>query len=124
LESAERGDCDGYQDGISGGSYRLALTVTDDGFSPIVLKAQDDATVTLTITNHGTRPHDFTVECIPTPNGEDCPSASCFPDEAMPGPIAPGDSVTSTFVTPHPEGIYAFHSDLPGDSQSGQFVVQ
>jgi hypothetical protein len=116
--------CAGYQDGISGGTYKLVLTVTDDGFEPIILKAQDNATVTLTLANEGTRPHDFVVDCIPTPNGEGCPSMSCFPDEANIGPLEPGASATTTFVAPHPEGIYVFRSDLPGDTQTGQFVVQ
>jgi hypothetical protein len=116
--------CAGYQDGISGGTYRLSLTVTDDGFGPIILKAQDNATVILTVTNAGTRPHDFVVDCMPTPNGDGCPTTSCFPDEAAVGPLDPGASATTTFATPHPEGIYVFRSDLPGDTMTGQFVVQ
>jgi hypothetical protein len=123
---------------MNGGTYTFDLNVDDTGFHPLVLSAENDATVTLTITNTGTRPHDFVLECLPTPNGSGCPAQSCFSAEAsVPSvaPIEPGKSVTVTFVTPNVEGIYTFRSDLPGDSPndvmtdagemgfSGQFVV-
>jgi hypothetical protein len=116
------GPADG--DGVNGGNVTLDLTVTDDAFSPIILKAQNLSTVTLTLSNAGTRPHDFVVDCLPTPNANGCPTTSCFPDAAAIGPVLPDASATTTFVTPNPEGIYTFRSDQPGDTQTGQFVVQ
>src|SRR5579864_7221256 len=89
-------------DGTKGGHSTLVLEVNDVAFSPAVLKADNLATVTLTFTNTGTKPHGFAVRCMPTPNGNGCPSAACFPDAAKLGPIAPGASVTTTFVTPNP----------------------
>jgi hypothetical protein len=128
----------GDQNGMSGGTYTFDLTVDDTGFHPLVLSAENDATVTLTITNMGTRPHDFVLQCLPTPNGSGCPAQSCFPGEASVPSVSaidPGKTVTVTFDTPKPEGIYPFRSDLPGDSPNdvmtdagemgfaGQFVV-
>ena len=112
------------QDGVSGGSVALDLAVDDTGFTPIILEAQNLATVALTLKNNGTKAHGFAVACLATPNGQGCPSASCFPDAGAIAPIAPGASATATFVTPNPEGIYVFHSSAPGDSMAGQFVVQ
>jgi hypothetical protein len=114
----------GDQDGISGGTYAFDLTVTDDAFAPIILKTQNNATVTLTLTNAGTKPHDFAIDCLPTPNDNGCPATSCFPDASAIGPVPPDASASTTFVTPNPEGIYTFRSNLPGDTQTGQFVVQ
>jgi hypothetical protein len=114
----------GDQDGVAGGSYAFDLTVTDDAFTPTILKAQNDATVTLTLTNSGTKPHDFVVDCLATPNGTGCPTTSCFPAAATIPAVAPGATATATFVTPLPEGIYVFRSDQPGDAQTGQFIVQ
>jgi hypothetical protein len=42
----------------------------------------------------------------------------------MPRPLVRDASATTTFVTPIPEGTYNFRSDLPGDTQTDQFVVQ
>jgi hypothetical protein len=111
-------------DGITGGSYTFDLQVSDTAFTPVVLKAQNLASVTVNLTNTGTRPHDFALECLATPNDNGCPSTSCFPDASTIGPLAPDASSTATFTTPNPEGIYVFHSDLPGDTQTGQFIVQ
>lgn len=118
------GACSSDQDGIIGGAVTLDLTVTDDAFAPIILKAQNRASVTLTLTNQGSRPHDLVFDCLPTPNANGCPTTSCFPDAAAIGPLPPDASATATFVTPNPEGIYTFRSDQAGDTQSGQFVVQ
>jgi hypothetical protein len=124
---------------MSGGTYTIDLTVDDTGFHPLVLSAQNDAMITLTIHNAGTKPHDFVLGCLATPNGSGCPTQSCFPatDASIPSvpAIQPGQTVTTTFDTPRPEGIYPFRSDLPGDSPTdvvtdagemgfaGQFVV-
>ena len=124
----------GDADGINGGCYAFDLTVTDTGFTPLILKAQNDGTVTLKVTNKGTKPHDFVVACLPTPNITGCPPQSCFPSSAALTAIAPGATSTASFVTPNPEGIYIFRSDVAGDSQVeadggvtglwGQFVIQ
>lgn len=124
----------GDTDGVIGGCYAFDLAVDDTGFTPIILKAQNLGQVTLQLTNNGTRPHDFVVDCLPTPNDQGCPPQSCFPAAASLAPLAPGASVTTTFVTPNPEGIYTFHSDVAGDSGQGadggltglwgQFVIQ
>jgi hypothetical protein len=121
-------------DGITGGSDVFDVTVDDSGFSPILVKAQNRAAVTLTLTNAGTRPHDLVVDCLPTPNAYGCPSVSCFPAGANIPALAPGASMTTSFVTPNPEGIYTFRSDVGMDSELlddggvsglwGQFVVQ
>jgi len=120
-------------DGINGGCYAFDVTVDDTGFSPIVLVAQNLATVTITLRNTGSKPHDFVVGCIPI-SYPGCPSQQCFPGEADIPTLAPGQSATTTFTAPNPEGIYDFRSDVPGDSQVesdggvtgiwGQFVVQ
>jgi len=120
-------------DGIVGGCYAFDLTVDDTGFSPIILKAQNLSTVTVTLHNTGTRPHDFVVGCIPI-QYPGCPPQQCFPGAADIPPLAPGDSATTTFTAPNPEGIYDYRSDVAGDSEIdadggvtglwGQFVVQ
>jgi hypothetical protein len=120
-------------DGITGGCYAFDVTVDDTGFSPTILKAENNGQVTITLKNAGTRPHDFTVGCVPI-SYAGCPSQFCFPAAANIATLAPGATATATFVTPYVEGIYDFRSDLPGDSQMtsdggigglwGQFVVQ
>jgi hypothetical protein len=102
-------------DGISGGDAGFALTVTDEAFSPSILKCQNLANVTLTMTNAGTREHDFVVDCM---------GSSCFPDAASIPPMGPDASATVHFVAPYSEGIYTFRSNLPGDTQTGQFILQ
>jgi hypothetical protein len=118
------GACTSDGDGNQGGSATLDLSVSDTAFTPTILKSQNLAQVTLTLKNTGTKPHDFIVGCVATPNTNGCPTTSCFPDASVIGPIPPDASATATFVTPNPEGIYDFRSDLPGDTQTGQFVVQ
>lgn len=120
-------------DGLNGGCYSFDLTVTDTGFSPVILKAQNRALVTLHLTNAGTKPHDFVMGCIPV-SFPGCPAQSCFSSGATIPSLAPGASAVATFATPNPEGIYLFRSDVNGDSQVdadggatgvvGQFVVQ
>jgi hypothetical protein len=123
----------GDLDGITGGCYTFDLTVDDTGFTPIILKAENLAQVTLTLHNNGTRAHDFIVGCLPI-SYAGCPPQQCFPSAANIPPLQPGSSATTTFATPNPEGIYNFRSDVSGDSQLdsdggvtgiwGQFVVQ
>jgi hypothetical protein len=122
--SAGRACAPGDADGVQGGDAVLQLRVDDQAFSPTILKAQNRASVTLRLTNIGTAPHDFAVDCLPTPNDQGCPSTSCFPDASAVGSLGPDATATVTFVTPNPEGIYTFRSNLPGDTQVGQFVVQ
>jgi hypothetical protein len=121
------------EDGIVGTSVTFDLTVDDTRFSPAILTAQNQTTVTLILHNQGTKPHDFVIDCMPTPNADGCPQKSCFPTEASVAPVAPGASATAKFVTPNPEGIYYYHSDLPGDADKpctagargcGQFQVK
>lgn len=111
-------------DGIVGGDYTFEVSVNDVAFTPVILKAQNDALVTLTLTNTGTTPHNLVVDCLPTPNDNGCPTEACFPDEAKIAALEPGESASTTFLTPLPEGIYDFRSDLAGDTQSGQFILQ
>jgi hypothetical protein len=124
----------GDSDGVVGGCYVFEVTVDDTGFSPIILKAQNRSAVALTMTNAGSRPHDFVLGCLPTPNANGCPLESCFPAGANLAAVPPGGSATAMFVTPNPEGIYNFRSDVGPDSELlddggvnglwGQFVVQ
>jgi hypothetical protein len=120
-------------DGVVGGSTTFDVTVDDDGFSPPILPAQNLTKVTLTLRNAGTKPHDFVIDCMPTPNDDGCPMTSCFPPEASMAAVEPGASATTTFMTPNPEGIYYYHSSLAGDAETpctagargcGQFQVR
>jgi hypothetical protein len=140
--SSSSGDpCRTDADGIIGGASTIQLTVSDTAFSvgaadsgsvePNIV-VQNLSRVTLTLTNVGTRPHDFVIRCLPTPNAAGCPTESCFPPEAGLGPVAPGGSATTTFMTPAVEGAYPFVSDQPGDSETaadggpgllGEFVL-
>jgi hypothetical protein len=102
-------------DGVSGGDASFALMVGDTAFTPTILKTENYAHVTLTLTNAGTKPHDFVVECM---------GSACFPDGSSLAPVAPDASATVQFVAPGVEGVYTFRSDLPGDQQAGQFILQ
>ncbi len=102
-------------DGVSGGDASFSVTVTDDAFSPVVLKTENLANITLTLSNTGTKPHDFVVECM---------GSSCFPEASTIPPVAPDASATVHFVAPYSEGIYTFPSTLPSDTQTGQFLLQ
>jgi hypothetical protein len=120
--SPDGGSCFPDGDGMSGGFNTFALTVDDSGFSKNVLNTQNDASITLTLTNMGTKPHGFTVGCTSVtpaypslPAG--CPSMACFPAAATIAPIAPGTTATITFSTPTPDNlIFPFSSDAPGDA--------
>jgi hypothetical protein len=118
----EGGACFPDGDGINGGAYTFVLTVDDSGFSKLLLASQNDAEVTLTLTNTGSLPHGFQVGCVDVapaypdlPPG--CPNRACFPANATIAPLAPGADATITFDTPTPDGlIYPFTSNEPGDS--------
>jgi hypothetical protein len=116
--------CADDRNGVQGGTATFDLSVSDTAFSPSILKAENLATTTLTLTNTGTRPHGFAVQCIATANGNGCPTTSCFPDSATIPLVAPNASATTTFTVPNPEGIYDFGSGAPGDTMAGQFIVQ
>jgi hypothetical protein len=121
------------QDGVLGGNNKVLLNVSDSGFAvggvmsgstQPNIAVQNSSSVTLTVTNVGTRPHGFQVACIPTELPAGCPQLSCFPDAANIPAIAPGDSVTVMFNTPAVEGAYAFTSSAAGDEDLlGQFVL-
>jgi hypothetical protein len=113
-------------DGVISEPAALLLTVTDGGFMPKILSAQNTSEITLSLENLGTLPHSFVVDCKPTPNSDGCPPQSCFPSESTLGPLAPGEKVTVVFESPLVEGIYKFHSDVPEDSEltPGQFIIQ
>jgi hypothetical protein len=131
-DGGEGGDNDnscnpGDADGLVGGTNTVKLSITDttfavggvgSGSTQRNITVQNYATVNLTINNEGTKPHDFQIACIPTGLPAGCPTMSCFPDNASVPAIAPGDSVTVTFVTPAVEGTYQFISDEPGDTST------
>jgi hypothetical protein len=135
--SGDGGNCYPDNDGINGGFYAIDLVVDDTGFysgSPdsgdvsddaglkTVIATQNDATVTLTLTNRGTTEHGFEVGCTSVlsaypdlPAG--CSSTACFPADSTIPPIAPGTSMSITFITPTPDSLlYPFKSSAPGDS--------
>ena len=120
--SADGGGCFQDADGLTGGPYTINLTVDDNGFSKTVLNTQNDATVTFTLTNSGTKPHGFVVDCASVttvyPNlPAQCPSMICFPSNSTIAPIAPGASTTIMFFTPTPDNIiYPFKSSEPSDA--------
>lgn len=103
------------QDGIIGGSATFVLSVDDARFLPSILKAQNLAHVTLSLTNAGSKPHGFAVGCL---------NDTCFPEAATILPIEPAAVVTLEFDTPRAEGIFVFGSGAPGDTFTGQFIVQ
>jgi hypothetical protein len=120
-------------DGVIGGAVTFELAVDDEGFSPMILTAQNAAKVTLTLRNDGTTPHSFVIDCIPTPNMNGCPTTSCFPAESSIPPVMPGASAMAVFEVPRVEGIHYFHSDVAGDTPGpcmagaagcGQFIVK
>jgi len=127
------GACNPDQNGTTGGVNVIHLTMTDTGFTVGAvgngpgepnITTENLAHVMLTITNSGTRPHDFVIQCIATPNTSGCPQQTCFPPEANSTAIDPGAMKTLDFVTPAHEGAYPFSSDLPGDTALiGQFVL-
>lgn len=121
-------------DGMNGGSNTFELTVDDTGFSKNILATQNDAQVTLTLTNTGTKPHGFEVGCASVTSAypdlpAGCPTTACFPAGSTIAPLAPGASKTVTFDTPTPDGIiYPFKSSAPADADvpglsSGQWTL-
>jgi hypothetical protein len=108
-------------DGICGGSYTIDVTVDDTGFSKTVIGTQNDAYVTLTLRNIGTKPHGFAVECTSVtpaypsiPKG--CPSIACFPANSIIAPLEPCESKTIMFATPTPDSLlYPIKSTEPSD---------
>ena len=130
CSSPGSGSCYPDGDGVSGGYYTFVITVDDTGFSKNLLDTQNDAHVTLTLTNVGTKPHGFAVGCAPySSTSAGCPNQVCFPSSSVIAPLAPGASTTITFSTPTPDTlIYPFTSNQPADSDvpglnSGQWNV-
>ena len=135
--------CNPDENGVTGtGTTVVLLDVSDTAFKVGTaeggppepnITAENLAGVELTLTNVGTRPHDFVIQCQPTPNANGCPTQSCFPADASIPSLKPGEKATRSFVTPIHEGNYAFISDLPGDTTAapdggltglvGQFVL-
>lgn len=113
-------------DGIANVDIKVELKVFDDRFEPAIVKTQNMSNVTLVLTNNGTRPHGFSIDCYPTPNARACPPQVCFPNEATIAPIAPGASATVAFPTPAYEAIYTYRSTADGDTAltTGQFILQ
>lgn len=113
-------------DGIANIDVNVELTVDDAAFAPAIVKTQNTSSITLTLTNKGTRPHGFAIDCHPTPNTRGCPPQICFPPEATVAPLAPGASATVKFTTPAYEAIYTYRSTAEGDSAlaTGQFILQ
>jgi hypothetical protein len=122
-------DCQpGDADGFVGGVNTVEVSVSDTAFTVGGVNSkstepnigvQNSSTVNLTVTNTGTKPHSFKLVCIPSGLPAGCEQASCFPDSADIAAIAPGDSVSVSFVTPAVEGTYQFYSDEDGDTAAG-----
>lgn len=121
------------QDGVVGGESTILLTVSDSTFAvggvgsgstQRNITVQNKTRVALTLTNVGSRPHSFVVECIPSELPAECPQTSCFPAEANIPALEPGASKSVEFVAPVVEGAYPFTSEEPGDEGLlGQFVI-
>jgi hypothetical protein len=122
-EERDRCEPDDF-DGIQGGDVAFDVVVNDDEFSPRILTAQNRGRILLTLTNEGTRPLGFLIECLPTPNDDGCPKESCFPDAAQIAPIEPGETETREFEVPIPEGIYPVAAEPESREPSAQFVVK
>ncbi len=138
-DSSSGDSCDADQDGVSGGTAVIEMTVNDTAFSVGASDAgiaepniaiENATTVTLTLTNTGTQPHGLFIRCLPTPNDRGCPAQSCFPADANIAPIAPGASTTTTFKVPFVEGAYTFSSSPAGSGNEdggagpiGEFVL-
>jgi hypothetical protein len=121
--------CNPDQNGVSGGTQVvIELTVSDTAFTVGAIDSgpgepnittENSVTVSLTMTNVGSKPHDFAIRCLPTTNSNGCPTQSCFPHGADLPPLKPGAHATAVFVTPVHEGPYPFVSDVPGDTHAG-----
>jgi hypothetical protein len=86
----------------------------------VILKAQNSGKMTVTLTNVGSKPHGFSVQCLPLNAG----CTACFPPEAKVASLAPGERKTLSFVAPDHEGIYTISSDVPGDTFTAQLILQ
>lgn len=111
-------------DGDDTGPATFIVTVNDDEFAPAILSVENNAEVTLTLTNEGTRAHGFQIDCLPTPNDDNCPLESCFPDEARILPIDPGETKTIVFETPLVEGLYTVRSRDQEDTPRAQIIIE
>ena len=112
-------------DGVVSEPANPELIVTDSEFMPKIVTTQNSSAIKLKLTNEGTSPHGFVVDCLPTPNTDGCPTKSCFPSGAKIDPLEPGADATIMFDSPLVEGIYTFRSDVAGDDDlKGQFVIQ
>jgi hypothetical protein len=112
------------QDGIIGGTEVFVLRVGDAGFQPVILTAQNQADVTLTLRNESSGEAGFLVDCLPTPNQDGCAQESCFEARASIAPIAPGESATVQFKLPAVEGDYRYRARAGEDTRVGQFILQ
>jgi hypothetical protein len=136
TSGGDGGDCYPDNDGVNNMPQTIDLVVDDTGFysgSPDsgivsdagmknVITTQNSSTVTLTLTNMGTKPHGFEVECTSvTPAYPDlpagCSSTACFPSDSTITALAAGASKSVTFVTPVPDNLlYPFKSSESSDS--------
>jgi hypothetical protein len=112
-------------DGVISEPANPELIVTDSEFMPKIVTTQNSSAIKLKLTNEGSTPHGFVVDCLPTPNTDGCPMKSCFPSEAKIDALEPGADATILFDSPLVEGIYTFRSDVAVDDDlKGQFVIQ
>src|SRR5580658_30968 len=86
-------------DGITAQPATIVITVDDTGFSKTVISTQNYSVVDLAVTNTGSKPHGFEVECTSTLPGypdlaAGCPKVSCFPSESTIAPLAHGETKT------------------------------
>jgi len=97
-----------------------------DGSRTLVpgLEAQNQAIITLKLTNAGTSPHGFEIACVQTPNDDGCQTEWCFPAESEIAPIDPGETATAVFKVPLYEGEYPITTGVEGDKAAAQFNVE
>ena len=109
---------------LSVSDTEFAVGAVGSGSTQRNITIQNSSELTLTLTNVGTRPHSFVVDCISTELTPECPQTSCFPLEANIPALLPSQSMTTQFAMPVVEGAYPFRSDVSGDDALvGQFVV-
>jgi hypothetical protein len=116
------------ENGVTGmdmGTEPFEVSVSDTGFGvggpdsgsiQNNITVENFASVSITLTNIGTKPHGMVVQCLATPNTKGCAPQSCFPDASAIPEVDPGASKTVTFTTPIVEGSYTFVSPQAGDT--------
>ncbi len=106
----------GVQEEILKGSTEVEMSMGEFAFRPERITVPAGEQITLTLSNSGAAPHDFTIMASPAEAPFDAADEKEIYYQAA---LAAGEGATLTFTAPAAPGEYQIVSSLPGDLEEG-----